>query len=328
MPQNLGRQILGNYLFLASFFLAKGGVQPRIPKKAHGHFPFKNVVFLGVWKGHFQPSLGHASEALGPTWEALRLGLHRAKWTRAVSGDRLPEVTQKPLLQERKIRPKEEVFGPDIPRTSGGHSRGYPGPKLRSGHSKSWNNKHLGADIHDPKVRMSHDPKGFPKTSVRKTLGLNFRSLFLGPRSLSLQCRHWQLESACRVSTSWDAVTVPTVCFLGDFRGVPRGVSSSSRPKPLRVHLLGIDWGGTGTGTVRVKIITGSLVTLENLFSPNYPLPLPSWNSDEFPLPLPSWCPQSPLHFHWFPITVLKVIWINFPKNYRYPLPSWNVFLN
>ena len=47
---------------------------------------------------------------------------------------------------------------------------------------------------------------------------------------------------------------------------------------------------------------------------PKLPLPLPSWNSDEFPLPLPSWCPQSPLHFHWLPITVLKVIWINFPK--------------
>ena len=47
---------------------------------------------------------------------------------------------------------------------------------------------------------------------------------------------------------------------------------------------------------------------------PKLPLPLPSWNSDEFPLPLPSWRPQSPLHFQLFPITVLKVIWINFPK--------------
>ena len=30
-----------------------------------------------------------------------------------------------------KNQPKEEVFGMDIPRISGGHSRGYPGPKLR-----------------------------------------------------------------------------------------------------------------------------------------------------------------------------------------------------
>ena len=45
------------------------------------------------------------------------------------------------------------------------------------------------------------------------------------------------------------------------------------------------------------------------------------------PLPLPSWRPQSPLHFHWFPITILKVTWINFPQ-LPLPLPSWNVFLN
>ena len=58
---------------------------------------------------------------------------------------------------------------------------------------------------------------------------------------------------------------------------------------------------------------------------PKLPLPLPSWNSDEFPLPLPSWCLQSPLHFHWFPITTLKVIWINFPQKLPLPLPSGNV---
>ena len=52
-----------------------------------------------------------------------------------------------------KNQPKEEVFGTDIPRASGGHSRGYPDRKLRSGRPKSWKNKHLGADIHDPKAR-------------------------------------------------------------------------------------------------------------------------------------------------------------------------------
>ena len=46
-------------------------------------------------------------------------------------------------VSRTKIQPKEEVFGTDISRTSGGHSRGYPSPKL-------------GADV--------HDPKGFPKT--------------------------------------------------------------------------------------------------------------------------------------------------------------------
>ena len=32
-----------------------------------------------------------------------------------------------------KIQPKEEVFGTDMPRPYRGHSRGYPGPQLRSG---------------------------------------------------------------------------------------------------------------------------------------------------------------------------------------------------
>ena len=54
-----------------------------------------------------------------------------------------------------KNQPKDEVFGTDIPRTSGGHSCGYPDPKLRSGRSESWKNKHFGADIHDPKARTS-----------------------------------------------------------------------------------------------------------------------------------------------------------------------------
>ena len=65
-----------------------------------------------------------------------------------------------------KKQPKEEVFGTDIPRTSGGHSRGYPGPKLRSGRSKSL--KNLGADIHDPKARMSTTLRDFPKLRSEK----------------------------------------------------------------------------------------------------------------------------------------------------------------
>ena len=32
-----------------------------------------------------------------------------------------------------KNQPKEEVLGREFPRTSGGHLRGYPSPKLRSG---------------------------------------------------------------------------------------------------------------------------------------------------------------------------------------------------
>ena len=65
-------------------------------------------------------------------------------------------------------QPKEEVFGTDIPRTSGGHSRGCPGPKLRSGRSKTWKNKHFGVDIHDPKPRTSMTPRGFQKLRSEK----------------------------------------------------------------------------------------------------------------------------------------------------------------
>ena len=67
-----------------------------------------------------------------------------------------------------KNQPKEEVFGTDIPRTSRGHSRGYPGPKLRSGPSKSWKNKDLGADIHDPKGWTSTTLRDFQKLRSEK----------------------------------------------------------------------------------------------------------------------------------------------------------------
>ena len=62
-----------------------------------------------------------------------------------------------------KNQPKEEVLGADILRTSGGHARGCPGPKLRSGRSKSWKHKHFGADIPDPKARPSTTPRDFQK---------------------------------------------------------------------------------------------------------------------------------------------------------------------
>ena len=70
---------------------------------------------------------------------------------------------QHTLHSRTKNRPKEEVFGTDIPRTSRGHSRGYPGPKLRSGRSKFWKNKHFGTDIHDPKARTSTTLRDFHK---------------------------------------------------------------------------------------------------------------------------------------------------------------------
>ena len=72
------------------------------------------------------------------------------------------------LDQEQKISSKSKFIGTDIPRTSGGHSRGYPDPKLRSGSSKCWKNKHLGTDIHDPKARTSMTPRDLQKLRSEK----------------------------------------------------------------------------------------------------------------------------------------------------------------
>ena len=58
-------------------------------------------------------------------------------------------------------------------------SRGYPGQKLRSGQSKSWKNKHLGADIHDRKARTSRTLRDFQKLRCQKNFGLNFRSPYV-----------------------------------------------------------------------------------------------------------------------------------------------------
>ena len=75
-----------------------------------------------------------------------------------------PEARETPVNGQRV--PK--VLGTDIPRTSGGHSRGYPGPKLRPGRSKSWKNRHLGADIHDPKAQTSTTLRDFQKLRSEK----------------------------------------------------------------------------------------------------------------------------------------------------------------
>ena len=85
-----------------------------------------------------------------------------------IGGSSAPYLTRTPCVSGTENQPKEEVFGTDIPRTSGGHSRGYPDPELRSGCSKSWKNKHLGADIHDPKVRTSTTLRDFQKLRSEK----------------------------------------------------------------------------------------------------------------------------------------------------------------
>ena len=79
--------------------------------------------------------------------------------------------------KKQPCQPKEEVFGTDIPRTSRGHLRGYPGPKLRSGPSKPWSNKHFGATCMTRR-RGRPRPQGTSKNFGQKNFGLNFRSLY------------------------------------------------------------------------------------------------------------------------------------------------------
>ena len=104
------------------------------------------------------------------------------------------------LLSRTKNQPKEEVFGTDISRTSGGHSRGYPGPKLRSGQVKILEKQAFQRGHPWPEGADVHDPKGFPKTSVRKTLGWIFV-----PRSLkSLTNSGWPHFGSVTVR-AWDS---------------------------------------------------------------------------------------------------------------------------
>ena len=97
------------------------------------------------------------------------------------------------IERRTKNQPKEEVFGTDIPRTSGGHSRGYPGPKLWSGPSKLWKYKHFGAGIRGLKARTSPTLRGFQKLRSEKLWAeFSFRTIERG---------HSEFRS-CRGATS------------------------------------------------------------------------------------------------------------------------------
>ena len=78
------------------------------------------------------------------------------------------ENTLRQCIQERKISPKSEFWG----RISGGRPRGYPGgrpgAKTSVKPSKSWKNKHFGADVHDPKARTSMTRGGSKKLRSEK----------------------------------------------------------------------------------------------------------------------------------------------------------------
>ena len=95
--------------------------------------------------------------------------MHSVKVDVLVAPERAMPLSQRyPLFQERKSSPKSKFWC----RISRGCPRGYPGgrpgAKASVRPSKSWKNKHFGADIHDPKARTSMTPGGLKKLQSEK----------------------------------------------------------------------------------------------------------------------------------------------------------------
>ena len=78
-------------------------------------------------------------------------------------------------VSEARKQPKERVFGPDIPRTSLGHSCGHPGSKASGRPSKPWNS--IWAQTSLTRTRGRPWPQGVPKNLGHKSFGLIFCSL-------------------------------------------------------------------------------------------------------------------------------------------------------
>ena len=115
-----------------------------------------------------------------------------------------------------KNQPKEEVFGADIPRTTGGHLRGYPGPKLRSGQLKSWKkNKHVRADIHDPKARTATTLRDFQKLRSGKLWAeFSFPSNWSkGARFVIPALAHRRIRHASQVCFTLRSLSISEVNF-------------------------------------------------------------------------------------------------------------------
>ena len=118
----------------------------------------------GVWTFWEGPVTSGA--VFGNLWGRKWPGKFRQGGFRKVSGS-LASLSRT-LKSRTKKQPKDEVFAPDIPRTSGGHLCGYPVSKLRSGPSKLWENKHFGVDIHDLTAQMSTTLRDFQKLRSEK----------------------------------------------------------------------------------------------------------------------------------------------------------------
>ena len=72
------------------------------------------------------------------------------------------------VFQEKKGSPKRKFSGQLLPGHLGVIRADIPAQHFGSGRSKSFKNKHLGADIHDPKVRTSTTLRDFQKLRSAK----------------------------------------------------------------------------------------------------------------------------------------------------------------
>ena len=85
------------------------------------------------------------------------------------------------LVQEQN-QPKSKFLGRCPADIRGSIRTDIPAQNFGQGCSKSWKNKHLGADIHDPKARTSTTLRDFQKLRS-ENFGLNFRSLLVSGKT-------------------------------------------------------------------------------------------------------------------------------------------------
>ena len=128
---------------------------------------FAPTVF-GDWDGRRGQSVPSAREwELAPKVAPRKLGLLN------------------PQISRTKNQPEEEVLGTDAARTSGGHSREYPGSKLRSGPSKSWKTSILARTSLTRRCRRPR-PQEISKNFGQVHFGgLNFRANLCRKGSIS-----------------------------------------------------------------------------------------------------------------------------------------------
>ena len=104
-------------------------------------------------------------------------------------------LSQRPSSRT-KNRPKEEVFGTDIPRTSGGHSRGYSGSKLRSGDTAPRNSGKTSLLVRTSMTRRRGRPR--PKEVSKKLRSEKLCAKFSFPTSERFRARQRSGEGVVR----------------------------------------------------------------------------------------------------------------------------------